>query len=137
MPVTNYAKRMLLRGEVEFHSANELKVALYQSSANLTAALENYTTTGEAQGTGYTAGGKTVPGVAVVGGTGEATAYITTDAIRWTGATITNFRYAVLYKSSTRKVLGWVGLGGNQAVTNGTVELTTGDDAATALFSLG
>jgi len=135
MSIANTAKKLILEGEIDFAAANELKIALYQSSASLSAATEDYTTSGEATGTGYAAGGKTVPNVAVVGGTGEASAYITSDSIQWTGVTIANYRYALLYKASTNKAIGYVDLGGNQAVTNGTIELQTGDDAASSLFS--
>lgn len=71
------------------------KLALYSSSASLTAATTAYTTTGEIAGTGYAAGGMTLAGVTVnVSGTGVfvsfADATISPAAFTCRGALIYN-----------------------------------------------
>ena len=55
-------KIALLDGEMDFSSDTALsfKVALYTSSSTIGAATTVYTTTDEASGTGYTAGGAAV-----------------------------------------------------------------------------
>ena len=53
-------KKALLDGEMDFssNSAQTYKIALYTNAATLNAATTAYTTSNEASGTGYVAGGK-------------------------------------------------------------------------------
>ena len=55
-------KTALLNGEMDFSSdtSQTFKIALYTSSATLSAATTAYSTTNEVSGTGYTAGGNTL-----------------------------------------------------------------------------
>ena len=55
-------KVALLNGEMDFSSdtSQSFKIALYTSSATLNAETTAYSTTNEASGTGYTAGGNTL-----------------------------------------------------------------------------
>ncbi len=66
---------------------NTFKMALYTSSASLSATTTAYTTTGEVTGTGYTAGGNTLTNIdpALSGTTG----FIDFSDISWTSATFT------------------------------------------------
>ena len=54
--ICNSFKQQLLEGKHDF-SSHTFKLALYSSSASLSAATTDYTTTGEVTGTGYSAGG--------------------------------------------------------------------------------
>ena len=55
-------KQALLDGEMDFSSdtSQTFKIALYTSSADLSASTTAYSTTNEISGTGYTAGGNTL-----------------------------------------------------------------------------
>ena len=53
-------KQERLEAEHDF-TADTFKVALYTSSATLGASTTAYSTTNEVSGTGYTAGGETLP----------------------------------------------------------------------------
>jgi hypothetical protein len=77
--------------------ADTMKIALYTSSATLSAATTIYTSSGEVIGTGYSPGGKPLSGNAIsYDGT---TAWLTFSDISWTTATITA-RGALIYDSS-------------------------------------
>lgn len=73
-----------------------LKIALYDSYANLNEATTAYSTSHEITGTGYTAGGLTITGVTI--GTSGYTAYCSFNNISWSGALTA--RYALIYNSS-------------------------------------
>jgi hypothetical protein len=73
------------------------KIALYTSSATLSAATTAYSATNEVSGTGYTAGGATLTNVTpVLSGT---TAICDFADVTWSTATITA-RGALIYNSS-------------------------------------
>ncbi len=71
--VCNTFKRDLLKGFHDFASGGStFKIALFTSSASLDATTENYSTTNEipnTSGSAYTAGGETLTGQSVTGGT--------------------------------------------------------------------
>lgn len=82
-------------------SGDALKAALYYQNSSLGSGTTAYSATGEASGTGYTAGGKSVTnGVSPT--TSGLTAYWTPSAsIQWTGLTIsTAMDCWLLYNSS-------------------------------------
>ena len=99
-------KVALLDGEMDFSSntSQTFKIALYTSSATLSAATTAYATTNEVSGTNYTAGGNTLTISANPASTGT-TAFLDFADTTWTDATITA-RGALIYKSG----------GGNPAV---------------------
>jgi len=101
-------KVALLDGEMDFSSntSQTFKIALYTSSATLSAATTAYATTNEvsSSGTNYTAGGNTLTISANPASTGT-TAFLDFADTTWTDATITA-RGALIYKSG----------GGNPAV---------------------
>ena len=99
-------KVALLDGEMDFSSntSQTFKIALYTSSATLSAATTAYATTNEVSGTNYTAGGNTLTISANPASSGT-TAFLDFADTTWTDATITA-RGALIYKSG----------GGNPAV---------------------
>ena len=92
-------KVALLDGEMDFSSntSQTFKIALYTSSATLSAATTAYATTNEVSGTGYTAGGNTLTISANPASSGT-TAFLDFADTTWTDATIT-VRGALIYKS--------------------------------------
>lgn len=76
-------KSELLQGihDLEF---DEIKIALYGEDADLGNDTTEYTTTGEASGTGYTAGGVVLTGQTV--NTSNGSAWVDWDNPSWPGA---------------------------------------------------
>ena len=91
-------KVALLDGEMDFSSntSQTFKIALYTSSATLSAATTAYATTNEVSGTNYTAGGNTLTISANPASSGT-TAFLDFADTTWTDATITA-RGALIYK---------------------------------------
>jgi hypothetical protein len=95
----NTFKTGLMNGSFNFTSGT-FYIALYTNDASLDATTTAYTTTGEASGTGYTAGGQvlTISQTPTIGNqTGAATSYISFDNVSWTGAITA--RGALIYKA--------------------------------------
>ena len=103
-------KSELLQGIHNFHNGsgggtttttgtgNTFKIALFTSSATLSASTTAYATTNEVSGTGYTAGGNTLTNVdPTTSGTTALTDFADTT---WSSASITA-RGALIYNSST------------------------------------
>lgn len=94
-------KQALLDGEMDFSSdtTQVFKIALYTSSATLSAATTAYSATNEVSGTGYTAGGNTlsISTNPTNGGSGT-TVYLSFTNTTWSTATITA-RGALIYQS--------------------------------------
>lgn len=79
-------------------AADTFKIALYTSSATLSATTTAYTTSGEVTGTGYTAGGNTLT-ISQVPTSSSTTAFLDFADSTWTTATITA-RGALIYNST-------------------------------------
>lgn len=80
---------------------DSLKMALYTDAVTLSSATTAYTTTGEASGTGYTAGGKAMTlasGYPQAGAVGNTYDFRFGD-VEWTSSSITA-RWALIYNSS-------------------------------------
>jgi hypothetical protein len=92
-------KQALLDGEMDFSSdtAQTFKIALYTSSATLSAATTAYTVSNEVSGTGYSAGGNTLT-ISTNPTTSGTTAFLDFADTTWSTATITA-RGALIYKS--------------------------------------
>jgi hypothetical protein len=90
-------KEQLFKGEHDF-DVDTFKIALYTSSATLSAATTVYSTSNEVPtGSGYSAGGNTLSGTTVtLSGT---TAFVTFSDTTWSASTITA-RGALIYNSS-------------------------------------
>jgi hypothetical protein len=79
-------------------SGNVFKIALYTSSASLSATTTAYSTSNEVSGTGYTAAGNTLTNVTPT--TSSTTALTDFADTTWSSSTITA-RGALIYNSST------------------------------------
>ena len=99
-------KVQILGGDFDFSSGTTdvFKIALFTSAATLGATTTAYSTTNEASGTGYTAGGNTLT-ISQVPTSSGTTAFLDFADTTWSSATITA-RGALIYKSG----------GGNPAV---------------------
>jgi hypothetical protein len=93
---TNSFTTELLQGVHDF-STDIFKIALYSASADIGANTTTYTPVGETAGTGYTAGGLTLTGVAVSSENGVSFVAFS-DAV-WSPAAFTA-RGALIYNSS-------------------------------------
>ena len=100
--VCNTFKRDLLKGFHDFASGGStFKLALFTSSASLGASTEDYSTSNETSGTGYTAGGVALTGQSVTGSTSATTAYVDWSAdAQWTSASFTA-NGAMIYNTTT------------------------------------
>lgn len=130
-------KQEALEGVHDF-TTHTFKIALYTSSATLSAATTAYSATNEASGTGYTAGGETltVTGGAVnVSGT---TAYVDFSDVAWPSATITA-RGALIYNSTAagNPAVAVLDFGADKVSTDGdfTVQFPV-SDASTAILRI-
>lgn len=92
-------KAELLTGTHNFTNGtgNTFKIALFTSSATLSAATTAYSSTNEASGTGYTAGGTTLTNVTP--SASGTTALTDFSDVTWTTSTITA-RGALIYNTS-------------------------------------
>lgn len=117
------------------------KAALYFATATMNRSSTVYTTTGEATGTGYTAGGVTVTNAtapANTGGTGIVAFWTPSASFAWTTATIAAFDAVLLYNSSNTAGNGVaVFTFGSQTVTAGNFTITMPtNDLTTGLIRL-
>ena len=77
-------------------STDTIKVALYTGNVSLDASTTVYSSTNEVSGTGYTAGGQVMTGVAI--SSSGYTAYANWDNVVWT--TALTARCALIYNAS-------------------------------------
>jgi len=110
-------KKGLLQAQHNFSSGGDtFKLALFTSSATLSAATTNYSTTNEASGTNYTAGGGALTNVTPT--TSGTTALTDFADLVFTDATITA-RGAMIYNTTT---------GSGTGTTDSTIILDFGSD---------
>jgi hypothetical protein len=123
-------KKALLDGEMDFSgdTSQVFKIALYTSSATLSAATTAYSATDEVSGTGYTAGGNTLTVVAPT--TSGTTAYLDFADTTWSTATITA-RGALIYHADggTNPAVAVLDFGSDKTSTAGdfTIQFPTAD----------
>jgi hypothetical protein len=79
-------------------TGHAFKIALFTSSATLSAATTAYSSTNEVSGTGYTAGGMALTNVTPT--TSGTTAYTSFSNVTWTTSTITA-NGALIYNTTT------------------------------------
>mgnify|MGYP000223931502 FL=1 len=122
----------------EQHDLNTdtIKIALYTSSANLSATTTAYATTNQvANGNGYATGGVTLgsPAISVAG----TTAIVDFADPSWTSASFTA-NGALIYNSSNgNKAIAVLAFGGDFTVTTGTFTIVfPAADASNALIRL-
>lgn len=125
--VCNIFKLNVLKGLEDFDSGSSYtyKIALYDSTANLSASTTAYSTTGEVTGTGYTAGGKTLTKVSP--SLSGSTAVVTFNNVTWNPASFTT-RGALIYNSTTGAAVAVLNFGEDKtAVSTFTVTFPTAD----------
>ena len=121
----------ILDGDFDFGTgtAQTFKIALYTSSATLSAATTAYTTSNEVSGTGYSAGGQTLT-ISQVPTSSGTTAFIDFSDVTWTTATITA-RGALIYlaNGTTNPAVAVLDFGGDKTSTAGnfTIQFPTAD----------
>ena len=135
--MTTTFKLALLDGEMDFSSdtSQSCKIALYTSSATLSAATTAYSVTNEVSGTGYTAGGAALTINAPT--TSGTTAYLDFDDVTWASATITA-RGALIYQTGgSTPAVAVLDFGSDQAATAGDfiIQFPTAD-AANAIIRI-
>ena len=115
--------------------ANTLKVALFDNTATLSSATTAYAIANEVSGSGYTAGGEAMTGMAVT--LDGSTAIFDADNVSWANATITA-QAAVIYNNSfSNAAIAVLDFGGNKTSTNGTFEIQFPNaNASTALIRI-
>lgn len=118
-------------------TGDTFKIALYTSSATLSAATTAYTTSGEVPSTGnYTAGGNTLT-VSVAPTSTGTTAYLSFNNTTWVASTITA-RGAMIYNSSkSNKAVAILDFGSDKISTDGdfTINFPTAD-ASSAIIRI-
>lgn len=77
-------------------STDTIKIALYTGNADLNEATTVYSATNEVSGTGYTAGGQVMTGVAI--SSSGSVAYVNWSNVSWTAALTA--RCALIYNAS-------------------------------------
>jgi hypothetical protein len=135
-------KKELLERKHDFNttSGHTFKIALYTSSATLSAATTNYTSTNEVVGTGYTAGGLTLTNIDPT--SSGTTAFIDFNDATWTSATITAAG-ALIYNTTadggtgTTNAVAVISFGSDKTATNGdfVIQFPTAD-ASNAIIRL-
>ena len=99
-------------------STDTYKIALFDSNSNLSASTTAYSTSGEVEGDGYSAGGVTLTGLST--GLSGSTAYLTFSDPSWANSTITA-RGCMIYNSSkSNKAVAVFDFGQNVSSVNGT-----------------
>ena len=117
--ITTSFKQQLLVGTHDFTNStgDTFKLALYTSSATLGASTTAYTTTGEASGTNYSAGGSNLTSVTPFA-TGT-TAVVDFNDLTFSTATITA-RGCLIYNSTdSNKAVAAIDFGGDKTSTAG------------------
>lgn len=131
---TSYKAELL--GGIHDMDTDVFKIALYTSSAVLSATTTAYTATGEvASGGGYSTGGNTLTGATI--STSGTTAIVDFNDTTWTSSTITA-RGALIYNSSkSNKSVAVLDFGADKTSTSGdfTIIMPT-PDASNALIRI-
>ena len=117
---------------------DEIKIALYSSSADLDADTTAYTTTGEitnTAGSAYTAGGYVLQDQVV--DTSGTTAYFDASDPEWTNASFTTAG-ALIYNNTLagNNAIAVLNFGGDFTVTSGTFRIVFPDPGATAIVRI-
>ena len=129
--MTTSFKQELMEGVHDF-TTHTFKIALFTSAATLDATTTAYSTTNEASGTGYTAGGNTLTVTGGAVSTSGTTAFIDFADTSWTSASITA-RGALIYNSSVvgNPAVAVLDFGSDKTSTDGTftVQFPTADSS--------
>lgn len=108
-------KEQILKGEHDLLT-DVLKLALYESNADLNEDTTAYSASNEVSGTGYTAGGEVVTNVTI--STLNSVVYVDFDDVVWNPASFVAAG-ALLYNSSkSNKSIAVLSFGGDKTATN-------------------
>lgn len=122
--MTNSFKKEILLGEHDLDT-DTLKMALYDSDANLTPATTAYSTDNELAITGYTAGGETITNVSVT--LDVDTAIVDFDDVTWSITGTATIRSALIYNTSnSNKSIAVLDFGIDRVLTT-TITVSTPD----------
>lgn len=114
--LTTSFKQQILLGEHDL-ATDTLKLALYTGLATLGADTTVYTTVNEIVGTGYSAGGKVLTGVAISTAP-SGVVYVDFDNLTWNPAAFT-CRGALIYNASkSNKSIAVLDFGADKTCTN-------------------
>lgn len=130
-------KQELMVGTHNFtvSTGNVFKIALFTSSATLSAATTAYATTNEVTGTGYTAGGNTLTNVTPT--TSGTTAFTDFADSSWTTSTITARGCMIYNSTNSNKCVGVWDFGSDQVSSSGTFTIVfPTPDASNAIIRL-
>lgn len=106
-------------------AADTFKIALYTSLASLDASTTVYTTTAEATGTGYTAGGNTLIISQVPTSTlNETVAWLNFENSSWANATFSAAGALIYNSTQGNKAVAVLDFGGTKTATNQTFTVT-------------
>lgn len=131
--ICNSYKQEILQGVHQ--SGDTYKIALFTSSAGLDKNTSSYSSSNEASGTGYSAGGQALSGFTV--SISGDTAYIdwTTDPV-WSSSTITA-RGALIYNSTrSNKAVAVLDFGADKTSTSGNFTVQLPAPGATAVVRI-
>lgn len=118
-------------------TADTIKAALFLATASLGAATTTYSTTGEATGTGYNAGGIVVTNGTAPSSSGTTAIWTPSGNLVYPTVTISNVDTVLLYNSSQGNRAISVHTFGAQTITAGTLTLgMPTNDASNALLRL-
>ncbi len=108
--------------------ADTFKIALYTSSATLSAATTSYSVTNEVSGTGYSAGGNTLT-VSQVPTSTSTTAWLDFADTTWSTATITANGALIYNSTQSNRAVAVLAFGGDKTSTAGdfTIVFPTAD----------
>lgn len=116
-------------------TADTMKIALYLSTATMSATTTNYSASNESSGTNYTAGGNTLTAVAPT--SSSTTAYLDFNDTTWSTASVTA-RGALIYNSTqANKAVAVLDFGSDKTSTAGdfTIVFPTAD-ASSAIIRI-
>lgn len=130
---TTTSFRVELFEAVHDFTTDTFKIALYTGAADIGPTTTVYTTSGEASGTGYTAGGATLTvstePTSANNSFGIPTAYVSFSNVSWANSSFTA-RGALIYNSSkSNKSVAVLDFGGDKTTTNTTftIQFPTAD----------
>lgn len=108
-------------------TGNTFKIALYTSSATLSATTTAYTTANEVTGTNYTAGGNTLTNITPT--TSGTTGYTDFNDTTWTASTITANGAMIYNNTNSNRAVAILAFGGDKSSTAGdfTIQFPTAD----------
>lgn len=98
-------------------TGNTFKIALYTSSATMSASTTAYSATNEVSGTGYSAGGATLTNVTPT--TSGTTAYTDFADVTWSSSTITANGALIYNSTSSDKAVVVLAFGSDKSSTSG------------------